>query len=89
MARQEAEHLSRRSPVEAQPKPGMLQKTELHRKPELVAGTALAQHQIKVILAEGIVLDDQAFLPRHTELELTFILSQQATLCHCTPHGPG
>jgi hypothetical protein len=68
----------------------MPQKTELHRKPELVAGTALAQHQIKIVLAEGIVLDDQVFLPRHTKQESAFIVSQQATLCHCTPLlGPG
>ncbi|WP_244627351.1 hypothetical protein [Microvirga tunisiensis] len=68
----------------------MAQKTELHRKPDLVAGTTLAQYQIKIVLAEGIVLDDQLFLPRHPEHELAFILSQQATLCHCTPlHGPG
>jgi hypothetical protein len=68
----------------------MPEQAELHCKPKLVAGTALAQHQIKVILAEGIVLDDQVFLPRDTEHELAFIVSQQATLCHCTPlHSPG
>jgi hypothetical protein len=62
----------------------------LDRKPKLVAGTALAQYQIEIVLAEGIVLDDQVFLPRDTEYELAFILSQQATLCHCTPlHSPG
>nr|WP_281024398.1 transposase [Microvirga calopogonii] len=45
---------------------------------------------LKVILAEGIVLDDRVFLPRDTEHELAFIISQQATLCHCTPlHSPG
>jgi hypothetical protein len=52
----------------------MPQKTQLHCKPELVASTALAEHQIKIILAEGIMLDDQVFLPRNTEQELMFRL---------------
>jgi hypothetical protein len=67
----------------------MPEQAELDRKPKLVAGTTLAQYQIKVDLAEGTVLDDQVLLPRPTEQELAFILSQQATLCHCTPlHSP-
>lgn len=78
MSCQEGEHLSRRSLGEAQPKSGVPQKTELHRKPELVAGTALAQHKIKVILAQGIALGDQVFLPRDTEHELAFILRTPA-----------
>jgi hypothetical protein len=41
----------------------------------LVAGTTLAEHQIKVVLAEGVVLDDQVFLPGDTEHELAFIVS--------------
>jgi hypothetical protein len=68
----------------------MPQKAELHRKSELVAGTAPAQDQVEIIRAEGTVLDDQVFLPRDTEHELAFILSQQATVCHCMPlHSPG
>jgi hypothetical protein len=36
------------------------------------------------------VLDDQVFLPRDTEHELAFIVSQQATVCHRMPlHSPG
>lgn len=62
----------------------------VRKKPKLVAGTALVQHQIKIVLAEGIVLDDQVFLIGHSEQELAFILSQQATLFHCTSlHGLG
>ncbi len=68
----------------------MPEQAELHRKSKLVAGTALAQHQVEIIRAEGIMLDNQVFLPRYTEHELAFIVSEQATLCHCTPlHSPG